>query len=231
MYWYNNYHFKTEDTTVNTALNTHSVLYWNISRPDQLPLDVIFKNMKDSNPEIIVLVEAKDIPYADIKFLKRHYPSYDIQQLEGEMMIAVNGEINDVEYKKISRGSKANLVTATINNRLRTILVIDLLANPALSKKADFKMLESIIESQHIDFIIGDFNTTYESVYFEAFTSDYESFHKYNNGFTATWPSVLPLLEIDHFWLSKKWKPIILHKEFNTDSDHGLLLGKFQLKP
>ena len=230
IYWYNNYHFTTEDSTINQVTDTHSIFYWNISRPDRLPLDIIFKNIDANNPEIIVFVEAKDISREDLKTFTRHYPSYEIQQLEGEMMIAINGEINSVEYVKISRSSNANFVTSTIQDHSIKIFITDLFADPAASKKKDFKAIKSFIASKNVDFIIGDFNTPYESINFNSFKTDFESFHKYNNGITATWPAKLPFLEIDHIWLSKKWKPKYLHKEFRSASDHGLLVGKYQLK-
>lgn len=228
VYWYNNYHYKTENITVNNpSINTHSILFWNISRPSHLPLQIIFKKIETYNPEILVFVEAKNIPKADLLTFKNKYPSYKIQQLEGEMIIAVKGEINTIKFDKISRGSKNNLVTITIEGKRYKILINDLFANPAVSKKTEFKKIQSIIESEHIDFIVGDFNTPYESYFFNAFKTNFESFHKYNNGFTATWPSQFPVLEIDHIWINKTWQPIILHKEFNNKSDHGLLIGTY----
>ncbi|WP_299777422.1 endonuclease/exonuclease/phosphatase family protein [uncultured Formosa sp.] len=232
VYWYNNYHYKTDDITVNTAsINTKSILFWNISRPKNLPLEDISKKIKAYRPEILAFVEAKNISEDDLSAFKKQHPLYNIQQLEGEMMIAVKGEINTVVYKKISRGSKNNFVTVTINNTQFKILINDLFANPALSKKAEFESIKSLVKSENIDFIVGDFNTPYESLFFKTFKSNFESFHKYNNGFTATWPSLFPILEIDHIWISKTWQPIILHKEFNNNSDHGLLVGTYQLRP
>ncbi|WP_159021649.1 endonuclease/exonuclease/phosphatase family protein [Formosa sp. L2A11] len=231
VYWYNNYHYNTEDITItNASKDTHSILFWNISRPTNLPLEDILKKMKAYHPEILVFVEAKNISDKDISTFKTHYPLYNIQQLEGEMMIAVKGEIDDIKFNKITRGSKNNLVAVTIEGKHYKILINDLFANPALSKKSEFKSIESSVKSEKIDFIVGDFNTPYESYFFNALKTDFESFHKYNNGFTATWPSVFPVLEIDHIWVSKTWKPLILHKEFNNSSDHGVLIGTFQIK-
>ncbi|MFB9054697.1 endonuclease/exonuclease/phosphatase family protein [Formosa undariae] len=230
VYWFNNYHYKNENPPINKTISTQSIFYWNISRPDHLPLDIIFENIKSYNPNIVVLVEAKDISKTDLATFKNHYPTYQIQQLEGEMFIAVNGKINTVHYNKITRGSKSNLVNATINEQPINILITDLLANPALSKKEDLTRLLDIAESKQVDFIVGDFNTPYISYYFDAFKTQFESFHEYNTGYTGTWPRTFPILEIDHIWLNKKWQPITLHKEFHTNSDHGFLIGSYQFK-
>ncbi|CDF80524.1 endonuclease/exonuclease/phosphatase [Formosa agariphila KMM 3901] len=231
IYWYNNFHYNTYDTTLNSAEQTYSIFYWNISRPDKLPLDIIAENIQTYNPEIIAFVEAKDVSEIDLLALKKQYPLYDIKHLEGEMLIAVQGKIDTVTFNKISNGSKSNLVTATIQDYKVTFLITDLLANPALSKRKDFKNMLSIVDSNPIDFVIGDFNTPYESHFFDSFKPRFESFHNYNNGFTGTWPSKLPLIEIDHMWLHNKWQPILLHKDFNSKSDHGLMVGKFKRRP
>ncbi|MBP1838116.1 endonuclease/exonuclease/phosphatase family protein [Formosa algae] len=229
LFWYNNYVFKTEDVKEDIA-KTRSILFWNISRPKHLPIDKIFEKAKTYNPEILVFVEAKKIPQEDLIAFKNKYPLYDIQQLQSEMLIAVKGKINETAYKRISTGSNCNLVTATIRGEQVKILINDLFANPALSKKADFETIQSIIQTEQVNFIVGDFNTPYESAFFELFKSNFESFHAYNNGVSATWPSRLPILEIDHIWISKAWKPLILHKEFNEYSDHGLLIGTYRLR-
>ncbi|WP_434036862.1 endonuclease/exonuclease/phosphatase family protein [Formosa sp. 4Alg 33] len=230
VYWFNNYHYTNEKPPINQKTSTHSIFYWNISRPDHLPLDIIFESIKSYKPEIVVLVEAKDISKTDMETFRNHYPTYQIQQLKGEMFIAVNGEIHATQYKDVSRGSKSNLVRATINNKPVTILVTDLLANPALSKKEDLTKLLATAESKQVDFIVGDFNTPYISYFFNAFKTQFESFHEYNTGFTGTWPRTFPILEIDHIWLNKKWQPITLHKEFHSNSDHGFLIGTYQMK-
>ncbi|CDF80525.1 endonuclease/exonuclease/phosphatase [Formosa agariphila KMM 3901] len=229
-YWYNNYYFKTEAPSAQELLKTHAILYWNIARPKHLPLDLLFRNMKTYKPELVVLVEAKDILEGDLLKFKKQFPSYVIKQLEGEMIIAVKGEINTIDYKDISASSKYNFVSTTIHNHRITILITDLLANPSESKKYDLNKVREIAESQNIDFVIGDFNTPYESFYFKQFNTNFESFHKYNNGITATWPTVLPLLEIDQFWLNRRWEPLKLNKHFLINSDHAMLIGQFKLR-
>ncbi|MGJ5641974.1 endonuclease/exonuclease/phosphatase family protein [Formosa sp. S-31] len=231
MYWFNNYHYDNENPEINKSLNTHAILYWNIARPPHLPLDRLYKNMERYNPEIVVLVEARNIPKEDFDAFKIHFPEYTIKQLNGEMVLAVKGTINDTEYRYISEASKYNFVTTTIHNHRITILIPDLLANASKSKRSDLKKVLHIAEDQNIDFIIGDFNTPYESAFLDPFHTHYESFHAYNNGFTATWPTVFPVLEIDQIWLNKRWQPVKLNKKFHFNSDHALLVGEFQIKP
>ncbi|QDO92724.1 endonuclease/exonuclease/phosphatase family protein [Formosa sediminum] len=230
IYWYSNYYFKTESIQV-SQLQTRSLLFWNISRPEHLPLEDIFRKIEEHNPDILVFVEAKKIPETDLIAFTTKYPLYGIIQLQSEMMIAIKGQINETIYKRISTGSNCNMVTCTIKGEEIKILINDLFANPALSKRFDFEIIQSVIQTEQVDIIVGDFNTPYESAFFETFKTDFESFHNYNNGFSATWPSKFPLLEIDHIWISKTWQPLILDKEFNSNSDHGLLVGTYTLRP
>ncbi len=230
VFWFTNYYYTNDKTVKAETAYNHAILYWNIARPKQLPLDLIFKNMKTLEPEIIVLVEAKNIPKSDLETFTRHYPDYQIKALNGEMIIAVKGIINHVLYGDISASSKYNFVTTTIQNHSITVLITDLLANPFKSKHSDLQKVHRIAKKHNIDFVIGDFNTPYESAYFKAFNTEFESFHSYNNGITATWPSAFPVLEIDQFWLNKRWQPLKLNKQFHSNSDHALLVGQFKLK-
>jgi hypothetical protein len=75
--------------------------------------------------------------------------------------------------------------------------------------------------------VVGDFNIPFESIHFKDFKNNFISFHSFNNGFTATWPLGIPLLELDHFWVSKKHQPVRLYKKYYKASDHALLISEF----
>ncbi|WP_066224244.1 endonuclease/exonuclease/phosphatase family protein [Formosa haliotis] len=230
VYWMNHYYVENKSTYQNLEAKKHAILYWNVARKKHLPLDIIFENMATYKPEIMVLVEAKNVLEEDIQAFKKQYPDFEIRQLEGEMLIAVKGELNTIDFQHIASSSKYNLVNTTIHGHSISILIIDLLASPVHSKKSDLTKVVNIANQNAVDFVIGDFNTPFESYYFKPFNTNFESFHYYNDGYTATWPTIFPVLEIDHFWLNKRWQPLKVNKQFHTVSDHALLIGEFILK-
>ena len=51
----------------------------------------------------------------------------------------------------------------------------------------------------------------------------------FQNGYTATWPRIFPILEIDQIWINKKFTPLHLKKIFYKGSKHAMLIGTFSM--
>ena len=50
---------------------------------------------------------------------------------------------------------------------------------------------------------------------------------RYQKGYTATWPKMFPLLDIDQIWINHKFTPLKLDNYFANGSDHSMLIGSF----
>lgn len=225
-YWFNNYHFNNSYAKTG---NEKSLMFWNVAKKPRLPLGILIKNAKKYNPEIIALVEAKDIGIKDSLVLNEALTGYKVKILKGNMLVAVKGDITSVKFENKDYGYKLNYIKAKINGKLISILVTDIYASPFTSKKADLKRVYDFTNNHTVDIIVGDLNTPFESVHFNQFKSNYSSFHSKNNGITATWPFGIPLLEIDQVWIKDTYKPLSLEKEYIFyASDHALLIAKYQ---
>ena len=77
--------------------------------------------------------------------------------------------------------------------------------------------------------VVGDFNTPYDSVAFDRWR--YQWFHGLSQSTrtpgAATWPVGLPLLSIDHVWLSKDLWPRQAWKETVLGFDHAWQIIEF----
>ena len=77
--------------------------------------------------------------------------------------------------------------------------------------------------------VVGDFNTPYDSVAFDPWR--YQWFHGLSQSSrtpgAATWPIGLPLLSIDHVWLSKDLWPRQAWKETVLGFDHAWQVIEF----
>lgn len=227
-YWVNNYYFVQIHKT--TSEPNETILFWNIAKQDKLPIAILKQHIKIHNPECMAFVEAKDITPNKIQTLKTNFPNYHFKYLKGNMLIASKGIILSSKFIDLLGHSTLNLITYKVNKDIRKLSLVDITANVFINKSTPLKRVLDISKTNASDIIVGDFNTPYESINFEPYFKDYSSFHNYSNGFTATWPYCIPLLEIDQIWVNKRYSPINLEKSLHSFSDHKLLIAKFQIK-
>jgi endonuclease/exonuclease/phosphatase family metal-dependent hydrolase len=72
-----------------------------------------------------------------------------------------------------------------------------------------------------IDLIAGDFNAVGRSIGFDAIAgAGFTSAGASGAGWRATWPSICPLYDIDHVWLSPRWTITSLERFTNLVTDH-----------
>ncbi len=103
-------------------------------------------------------------------------------------------------------------------------MIVDIDSNPLFSRKERFKILIENLNNLKRTIIMGDFNTPYESVFFESYKKQYyHAFQQVGAGFDSTWLFGIPLLQIDHIWTSKDLKPVKFAKDYHLLSDHAKL--------
>ncbi|WP_452597628.1 hypothetical protein [Pontimicrobium sp. MEBiC01747] len=223
-YWFNNYYFTQ---TKKPLSQTNSVLFWNVAKRKQFPIHPIITHTKNNSCSIITLVEALHVNEQDLESLNTNLPNYSIKKLRGDMLLGVKGTIDSISYKYVDKQYKFNHIKTSINNVPTSVLIVDIYASPFINKKQPLIEVLDYANTHNIDIIVGDFNTPYESVHFTNYTKWYSSFHNYNNGFSATWPYSLPLLELDQIWVSQPLRPDILNSYKYAVSDHKLLIAEY----
>ncbi|WP_143273685.1 endonuclease/exonuclease/phosphatase family protein [Aquimarina sp. MAR_2010_214] len=226
MYWFTVY-YKVQ-SPLEFSDSSKSILFWNIARKGEPAINIIIKKVKEQKPSFIALVEAEELTDKDVIRFKNTFISYSIQKLQGGMVIAVKGKINDIEYHCKDESFKFNHITVTLANQKKSILIADVNAVPFTYRKSALHTIYEFTIKKDPSFIVGDFNTPYESVHFGNYKNELNSFHSVSKGFTATWPYGIPLFEIDQIWSTKKIKPIFLKKEYHNISDHALLIGVYE---
>jgi endonuclease/exonuclease/phosphatase (EEP) superfamily protein YafD len=101
-------------------------------------------------------------------------------------------------------------VIAEVRGRPMRLLVVDGLSNPFRSR---LPFLQAIVEAcqraaddgHPYDVVVGDFNTPSRSIGFDALASEgYTLASRSTRGWRGTFPSFLPVYDIDHVWLAPK---------------------------
>ncbi|MDY6993540.1 MAG: endonuclease/exonuclease/phosphatase family protein [Pseudomonadota bacterium] len=80
--------------------------------------------------------------------------------------------------------------------------------------------IAQIVTHQSIDVIVGDFNAISRSLGFEAFSADYQLVSQAFWGWRGTWPTFLPLYDLDHIWVHQRFQLIKLDFLTHLATDH-----------
>ena len=140
------------------------------------------------------------------------------------MVMLVRGEIQSIEFQEF--GTKSRLVVARIivSGMPARVVLVDLEANPLSRRKLLLDHLNTVAASPFDGptLVLGDFNTPGDSVWFGELRRTYsEVLEKAGSGLLATWPFPLPLLGLDHIWVSKDLTPVCAGKRSGWRSDHS----------
>ena len=214
--------------TVKIPDDATSVIFWNAANRATIHLDIVSENIKNIQPDIIALAETENASAEDILQLSKNFPAYEFQILEGDMLIGIKGHIENITYIVEKYSHDINFVEAQLNTGPILIAFTDTFQDPGMNKRKTLETVLQLVSQKNSDLVIGDFNTPYESVHFRKYETSYTSFHDYGQGFSATWPFGIPLLEIDLMFTSKKFTPILLQKLYYKVSDHAMLVGYFK---
>lgn len=145
------------------------------------------------------------------------------------------------------REAKGMIVVVTVRGQALRILAIDGRRNmsrrhPVLSRQVlprwRTPMLKDIVRTiqkstgQTIDIIAGDFNAISLSRGFDAFAEVGGGYHlasKFAHDWRGTWPSFLPLYDLDHVWIHKRFQGLRTEFLTNLKSDHRGQWVQFQM--
>ncbi|MBJ7880224.1 endonuclease/exonuclease/phosphatase family protein [Gelidibacter salicanalis] len=223
VYWFSTSYNFSNNTDI--PKDASSILFWNAADGWDLPVDVLMESISSMKPDIIGLVEAEYATVEDIDLLSTTFPQYEFRILKGNMLVGVKGRIENVIFKAEERSYHINFIEAQLRNGRISVAITDIFQSPTMDKKKAIETVLQFASQKKTDLIIGDFNTPQESVHFKSFQTEYRSFHEYGQGFTATWPFGIPLLELDQIFAKKNLTPILLKKFYYPESDHGMLVG------
>ena len=206
------------------------ILFWNTARIKKHPSDTLVKLLNQSSADFIGLVEAGNLTEESISEYRKRLTGYTIKNLPGGMLCMVKGNVQTTTYGKFPNRTRYNLLEVEINKNAYHIMIVDIGSNPFFSKADSFKEIITALPDKEHTIIMGDFNTPYNSVFFQFFKDNYyHAFKEAGTGFAATWCFGIPILQIDHIWVSRDLKPTVLKKNYHLISDHAKLLLKIDV--
>jgi hypothetical protein len=190
------------------------IVFWNAFH-DRNFLDAFEVN--GNIPEVLVLVEGSK---KDLISIKEKYPNYYFHISKEEIGIFSKTPID--LGKEIIGEENSTFLDFKTNGF--NFYVVDISAGVFKSRQRSLDFVSSNILKRDKTIILGDFNTPYESVHFSNFKNTYtHAFSEKGKGFRETWFWNIPLLSLDHIWVSKDLEINQVNKINTFKSDHAML--------
>lgn len=203
----------THSPDVDTT-NSLEIVLWNAYR---------IRNFEDafsvskSTPDVMVLIECDEYDYQKIK---EKYKNYHFELTEKSVGIFSKTPIKI--HSKVK--TKDHVVVVHFSTKNTHFYAIDVSSDLRHFREPMLKSIISQVKTEDKTIILGDFNTPFESLFFKNFKKKYQhAFTEKGNGFRETWFWNIPLLSLDHIWVSKDVKILKTEKISTWKSDHSML--------
>ncbi|MFK7749196.1 MAG: endonuclease/exonuclease/phosphatase family protein [Kordia sp.] len=194
--------------------NSLEIVLWNAYR---------VRNFEDaflvskSTPDVMVLIECDEYDYQKIK---EKYKNYHFELTE--KLIGIFSKTPIKIHSKVK--TKDHVVVVHFSTKNTHFYAIDVSSDLRHFRKPMLKSIISEVKTEDKTIILGDFNTPFESLFFKNFKKNYQhAFTEKGNGFRETWFWNIPLLSLDHIWVSKDVKILKTEKISTWKSDHSML--------
>ncbi len=190
------------------------VVLWNAGH--HLTLEDAF-SVNKSIPDVLVLVEYDGKEIHDIK---KKYPHYSFHELQREIAIFSKEKINIINESALKVSSTViHFETYGVN-----FYATDLPASIDVPRDWGIDLIESSIKSNKNAVLLGDFNVPYESILLDTIKESFNhALTEKGNGFRETWFWNLPILSLDHIWVSKDLELVKAEKINTWKSDHSMV--------
>lgn len=109
------------------------------------------------------------------------------------------------------------------------VVIVDIKSNPMRARWIPLEALQDVLEplaGQPV-IVLGDFNTPTDSIHLASLRQHYRNaFEIAGQGYAATWPLPLPVLAIDHIWVSNEIAAAACEMRSTTVSDHRMVIAE-----
>jgi endonuclease/exonuclease/phosphatase (EEP) superfamily protein YafD len=194
--------------------------------------DEIARELPPFDVDIIGLVEAGGKGPARQQFWEENFPEHHVYLPGGGLAILTRGDLRRVSVHRLDGISRYADAEIDLEGRLLHLILTDFDASPRFDRKrmigAVFRAAQS--EPDVPTIVMGDFNTPIDSLWFERVRPRFHHvFEAAGSGMLVTWPEPLPLVAIDHMWVSDGIKATCAAIESHMMSDHRLVSAHLEL--
>lgn len=197
------------------------IVFWNASRDNGF--EAAFSE-NGNLPDVLVLAESES---NNLEALERKYPDFFFYRIKRDLYIFSKTPIEIISENT----SNYNSNVIKFNAEGINFFIVDAQGSPDVPRRWEMAFVDSQIDRNRKTIILGDFNLPYESVLFKKIKENFNhAFTKKGTGFRETWFYNLPLLSLDHIWISKDLEILKANKINTLKSDHSMIKAYIKMK-
>ena len=190
------------------------IVFWNASH--ERNLEDAF-DISGNIPDVFVLVEHGK--YSVDRLQLKYSDYYFYKSING---ISIFSKLPIELIDDISSNYGTNIVkfeTYNIN-----FYAVDVSGSMDVPREWELTFVNEYVEQKTQTILLGDFNVPFESKFLDSIKNNFNhAFNEKGNGFRETWFWNIPLLSLDHIWVSKNLKVLKTKKIRTFKSDHNML--------
>jgi endonuclease/exonuclease/phosphatase family metal-dependent hydrolase len=194
--------------------------------------DEIARELPPFDVDIIGLVEAGGKGPARQQWWEENFPEHHVYLPGGGLAILTRGDLRKVSVHRLDGISRYADAEIDLEGRLVHLILADFDASPRFDRK---RLIGTVFRAAQSEpdvptIVMGDFNTPIDSVWFERVRAKFHHvFEEAGSGMLVTWPTSMPLLAIDHVWVSDGITATCAAIESHPMSDHRLVTARLTL--
>jgi endonuclease/exonuclease/phosphatase (EEP) superfamily protein YafD len=205
------------------------VVLWNVGHlKDATPIANV---LGTTGGQVIVLIES-DRGYAKQRRVwESRLPNHTATYLPGCVTLLSVYPFSKTSVYTMGRSSRVLTCELSTPAGRVSLVMADIESNPFSPRGPLIARVYELAESlPRPTIVLGDFNTPHTSAFFQDFRRSFRhAFESAGAGLIPTWPALLPVLDLDHIWLSPDITPAYARTLRTFHSDHAAVIADVKL--
>ena len=212
------------------------LFFWNIGHVKSVP-SAVHELLRSHDPDAAAFAEAENLLPAHHLELAGQHPGYQVMPLPGGMLCMVKGTVSLSSYTTLPQRSCVQVLDTAFTRFPGPpwrICLADVGPLPPLPRTPVLTEIFKVARGSPRTLVAADFNTPLDSAAFDEWRDNFHHAHAdcpEFHGPLETWGFGLPVLAIDHLWLSPDLVPLRADKGSHFRQDHSWILVETGITP
>lgn len=207
------------------------IVLWNVGHCKNAT--AIADSLRAAGGQVIVLIESDRAYMKQGRVWESRLPNHTVTYLPGCVTLLSAYPVSKVCVSTM--GINSRVLTCELSTPAGPVsLVMTDLESNLFSPRGPLiaRVYESAESLPRPTIVLGDFNTPLTSAFFRDFRGSFRhAFKSSGSGLIPTWPALLPVLDLDHIWLSPDIVPVRARTLRTLHSDHAAVIADVKLPP
>jgi endonuclease/exonuclease/phosphatase (EEP) superfamily protein YafD len=204
------------------------IFFWNIGHARTVPA-ALHELIDELQPDAVALAESGELGAAGFGELTQRHPEFLAVELPDGVSCLVRGDLSPPSTQQLTWRVWVNVLNVTFSRLPGAwrLVLTDIDPWPPLPRDRLLNEIRAAAAVQSRTIIAGDFNTPLDAAGFDAWRGQFH--HGFADcadwrGPLETWGYGVPVLAIDHIWMSLDLAPVRADKGTRACSDHSWLV-------